>query len=322
MKKILLSLLTCLAGFGMANAQYDYSSASRLDSIENALASANSRLATMRADSVHYSIWRPGRYFNVGYSIASTSSEVYNDEKAKFGVFLNKGTSYLWPRKSPIGGMLKVGLDVRWFDLQFAMYDKFARKVISNNTYNNTNTYYGWTSEMTGSSTEDSGSSHYPNYATFNHMSLLAGLFGIGPTLTVAPLTFMDNAAASLRLNVYFHFQPTFGLNAYTAKCVYAGNGVNPVDGVELPDTEEELLAECGFIAMFDWGFKLQWRTFGLGFETRWGSGKMGNRTYTPYCWGQYSFNGETISMNGAAEAAGSYTRKFAESRVYLDFVF
>lgn len=323
MKKILLSLLMCLAGSGLANAQYDYSSASRLDSIENALALANSRLAILRADSIHDAVWRTGRYFNVGYSIASTSSDVYNAEKAKFGVFISKGTSYLWPRKSPIGGMLKLGFDVRWFDMQFAMYDKFARKVVSEGNFNGVNNYSGWTSDMTASSDNGGGASaKYPNYATFNHMSLLVGAFGIGPTLTVAPLTFMDNAVASLRLNLYFHYQPTFGLNLYTAKCVYAGNGVNPIDGTELPECESEVLPEYGYANMFDWGFKIQWRTFGLGFETRWGSGKLTNSSYSPYCWGENTFYGKTINMNGADDIEGSYTRKFSESRIYLDFVF
>lgn len=319
MKKIILSLLLMAAGIGMASAQYDYSSASRLDSIENALASANSRLAQLRADSVHDAVWRTGRYFNVGYAVASTSSEYYNSEKAKFGVFLNKGTSYLWPRKSPIGGMLKLGLDVRWIDAQFALYDKFARPVEARSE-NYDYGYSGWVSNMSPS--EVTGSDGGAYYARFNHFSVLLGALGFGPTLTVAPLTFMDNAMSSLRLNLYFHYQPTFGLNFYDATNVYAAPGVNPVDGEDRG--ESELLFEGGYVNMFDWGFKLQWSNFGLGVECRWGSGKFNNSAFAPYYWtGNSSFNGRTINVNGAPDGEeGSYTRKFGETRIYLDFVF
>lgn len=317
MKKIILSLLLLVAGIGMASAQYDYSSASRLDSIENALASANSRLAQLRADSVHQAVWRTGRYFNVGYAIASTSTDFYKAEKGKFGFFINKGTSYLWPRKSPIGGMLKLGLDVRWIDMQFTMYDKFTRTVESRD-YGYNNNYYGWISDMNPSVNEND---RQPNYAKFSHMSALVGALGVGPTLTLAPLTFMDNAASSLRLNVYFHYQPTFGLNFYQGQPVYAAPGTAPVDGVDCGDSE--LAAEYGYVNMFDWGFKLQWSNFGLGMECRWGSGKFTNSSFYPNNYSYTTFNGRPINMNGAPDGEdGSYTRKFAETRIYLDFVF
>lgn len=317
MKKIILSLLLLVAGIGMASAQYDYSSASRLDSIENALASANSRLAQLRADSVHEAVWRTGRYFNVGYAIASTSNDFYKAEKGKFGFFLNKGTAYLWPRKSPIGGMLKLGLDVRWIDVQFAMYDKFTRTV-EPRSYNNL--YHGWVSDMAHSS--EDGVPNYPNYAKFSHMSSLIGALGVGPTLTLAPLTFMDNAASSLRLNVYFHYQPTFGLNSYKGQPVYAAPGTAPLDGVDRGDSEQ--VVEYGYVNMFDWGFKLLWRSFGIGMECRWGSGKFANSSFYPYYYdGNSSFDGRPINMNGAPDGEdGSYTRKFGETRIYLDFVF
>ncbi len=308
-----------LAGMGVASAQYDYSSAARLDSIENALSSANSRLAELRADSIHESVWRSGRYFNLGYSIASTAGEVYEAEKAKFGIFLNKGTSYLWPRKKPVGGVVKFGLDARWIDLQFAMYDKFARPVYSSGS-GYTNNYQGWTSNMQQPSSSTSTSD--PNYLRFSHMSALVGLCGVGPTITVAPLSFMDNEAASLRLNVYFHYQPTFGVNFYSWNLVNAASASAAVDAQKWGDGSHVEI-EIGYINMMDFGFKLQWRIFGLGVEGRWGSGKMNNSTLDPYGYNNgTSFYGQGVSMNKREDTDGSYTRKFAETRIYVDFVF
>ncbi|MDE5662461.1 MAG: hypothetical protein K2I37_00285 [Muribaculaceae bacterium] len=314
MKKIILSLLLLAAGIGMASAQYDYSSASRLDSIENALASANSRLAQLRADSVHQAVWRTGRYFNVGYSIASTSSDVYNKESSKYGFFLSKGTSYVFPRKTPIGGVLKLGFDVRWFDLQFASYGKFDRtNQYTSYNHNSNSGYQGWVSDMIGNNVSGDADIDCPRTTEFNHMSMMLGALGVGPTLTVAPLTFMDNQAASLRLNLYFHYQPTFGCNLYHTNTQYKDY------------KESDLLAEMGYVNMFDWGFKLQWKTFGLGMECRWGSGKLNNSTFSPETlwWNNTSYNPSEINVNGAEDPYdGRYTRKFAETRIYLDFVF
>ncbi len=320
MNKIILSLILCATGVTAAHAQYDYSSASRLDSIENAMATANARLSEMRTDSVHKAIWSNTSYFNIFYSGASTSTDIYQSQKAKFGVGLNVGSSYIWPRNKAWGNVVKIGFDIRYLDLQFAMYDKFARP-LTDITTTQSPAYQGWTSDMGQTNTGSSDNS--PNYATFDQMQLLAGLIGIGPTVTVAPLSFLDNAAAQLRLNLYFHYQPTFGANFYKVKNVCAAEGIAPIDGIA-KDDESEMLSELGYVSMFDWGFKLQWRNFGLGFECRWGSGKLHGATYNPgslYYDGNYvTYN--SINMNGTSENQKSYTRKFAESRVYLNFNF
>lgn len=313
MKKILLSFLLCAACAGAAHAQYDYSSASRLDSIENAMSTANSRLAEMRADSIHSAVWKATGYFNLNYSIASTSTDIYDAQKAKFGVALNVGKSYLWPRKSAWGNMVKVGLDIRFIDVQFAMYDKFARpiQVVTNSS---NPSYSGWTSAMNPSQPSDPATSDY--YMVFDQMQVLAGLIGVGPTVTVAPLTFLNNAASSLRLNLYFHYQPTLGVNFYKSKCVQAPSLGAALDKEALDGTD--MLTEMGYVNMMDWGFKIQWRTFGLGFECRWGSGKLSDSEVKPY------INGRSVKGFGmnSSDPEGSYTRKYAESRVYLDFAF
>ena len=314
MKKILLSILISAACAVGAHAQYDYSSASRLDSIENAMSTANSRLAEMRADSIHSSVWQGSGYTNVIYSIASTSTDIYETQKAKFGVALNVGKSFLYPKNHAWGNMVKVGFDIRYIDMQFAMYDKFARPLTPQSYSNNYNSYTGWTGEMTPPS-ETAGQER--GYVVFDQMQILFGAVGVGPTVTVAPLTFLNNAASSLRLNLYFHYQPTLGVNLYKTRCVRANDAAGTLTKDGYGSTE--VLAELGYVNLLDWGFKLQWNIIGLGFECRWGSGKLKNSMVEPYYDGGLSY--KPIYVNGS-DPDKNYTRKFAESRIYIDFAF
>ena len=74
---------------------------------------------------------------------------------------------------------------------------------------------------------------------------------------------------------------------------------------------------------MMDLGFRIQWRNYGFGVEGRWGSGKLKNTVYTPNVYtSYYSFNGKPINVNGAPDPDKSYTRRFGETRIYLDFAF
>lgn len=306
-----MTVMLALLCSAIASAQYSYSSASRLDSIENAISSANARVAELRADSVHTAIWKLNASFDIGYSANSTSTDIYKKRNAKFGIFLGFNQSYLFPRRSAWGNMVKVGLNVRWLDLDFSMYDKFTRPIDYTNS-NSTGNYYGWVSEMGTTTNPDA-----PNYAQFSQMSLLAGLFGIGPIVTVAPLSFMNNPASALKVSLYFHYQPTFGLNAY--RCgLLRSTGENPLDGVEMG--EKELKCEMGYVSLMDFGFRIQWRNFGFGVEGRWGSGKLHAENYYPYYYNAGSAS--EINISGVSEGKSTYTRKYGQTRVYLNFSF
>lgn len=307
MNKILLSLGIAMATFGAANAQYNYgNSASRLDSIENALASANTRMAELRADSIHKYVWSNNTYFNVGYAMNSTSTDVYERQKAKFAVYIDFNHNYLFPKSFAWGNMVKVGLNIRWLDLDFAMYDNFNRDIVNSRGNNSNST---WISNI-----KNRNSSYRAN---FQQMTLLAGAFGVGPTVTVAPFTFMHNALAALKINLYFHYQPTCGINLYTIQPQVKNNDLYEEAG------EKEMKFEFGYVSLMDLGFRLQWRNIGFGVEGRWGSGKLTNTTYSPYVYNNgTSVYGREININGVDESEKFYTRKFGETRIFFDVAF
>lgn len=313
MKKLLIALSLCSAYTGAAVAQYNYSSASRLDSIENALSSANARVAVIKADSIHSSIWAKGTSFNIGYSSQSTSTDIYQRQDAQFGLFIDFNHSYLFPKKKAWGNVVKIGLNVRWLDVDFAKYGAFARAIQPKGA--SSDNYNGWVTAMENKKPSEGQD---PNYTKFNQMTILAGMFGIGPTVTVAPFSFMQNAASPLTINFYFHYQPTLGVNMYQVQNVYAPQGSDPIAGEAKGD--KQLCFELGYVSLMDLGFRIKWRFIGIGVEGRWGSGKLKNTTYTPTINTPSYFAGTPILVNGTSEK--NYTRKFGETRVYLDFAF
>lgn len=294
MKKIILPVAIALCSFG-ASAQYQYSSAARLDSIENALSEANAKMQKIEDENRLKDVWRSGRYFNVGYSSAQTVNEISPVAKGKFAFFIGKGTSYLWSKKG-FFDILKVGLDVKWFDLDYAMYKKEQVNVseVAEDMLN------GWT-QNPGATSDVSEKSPYVDV---KRMSLLVGMFGFGPNITVAPLAKMNNKARSLKLSLYFHYQPTFGAFFYFPQKKAAGYGSNDV------------MAQLGYVSMWDFGGRVSWRNIGLGVEGRWGSGRFKNSQLTVYDEASKS------TWLDAPSGVEKFTRKFAETRVYLYFNF
>ena len=308
MKKILLAFAAIAAGFFSANAQYDYSNANRLDSIETAMANANARMAELRADSIRTSIWRGKSYFNVGYSVSSTSNGNYAAEKGSYGFFINLGNQFLWPKKA-VADIVKFGLDVRWLDIDFTGFPKFNRYLDNPQTgyipSTSTNTDQ-WIGDMSPSTPSESQEARY---LEFTHLQLLAGLVGIGPTITVAPFAKMETALSSLRLNLYFHYQPTAVVSFYKAK--YSNDSV--ING-------DDSAIEAGYVSMFDFGGKIQWKNIGIGIEGRWGSGKLKDTNLHIGDGPKYDYT--KISLNGCKEPGMKYTRKFGETRIFFALSF
>lgn len=218
-------------------------------------------------------IWGKGRYLNLSYAVANTAPKGSSVEKGKFGFALTKGTTYLFPKK-PFFGMLKVGFDINWMDVTFAKYNSAAWENSFNYDYGND---------------DDDLMSKF----NLGRMSLLVGVLGVGPNVTVAPFANMNNAARFLKASLYFHYQPTFGIYMVTE------------DG--------DLEASYAYCNMFQFGGKIQWKFIGLGIEGHWGSGNFK----------QIAFENEDEYGDFFGNASkGKYTRKFANTRIYLSLSF
>ena len=265
MKKffILIMALYCTAQSSFAQTSTTYEELENENqALKKELAEKDKQLSEETLKEKYRNIWGKGRYTNIGYAISETSTE-YSKEKAKFGISVTKGSSFLFPNK-PLGGMVKVGFDINWADLNFAKYDKAT---ITTNIGG-----HDYREELTG----------------LNRWNLLIGVFGIGPNVTVAPLSFLNNAANALKASIYFHYQPTFGM--------YLNSG-----GGE----SEAAYAYCN---MFQFGGKITWKVIGVGIEGYWGSGKFKSLSFD---------EGFNISSSDS-----KITRKFANTRIYLSLMF
>lgn len=205
-------------------------------------------------------VWGRARYTNIGYSFAQTGDDINPVDKGQFGVSITKGRTFLFPNKA-VADIVKFGFDVNFTDISFAKYKKVTN--------------------LDPDFSEGEGSW----FSDLGKMSVMLGVAGIGPNVTVAPFARMDNAARYVKASVYFHYQPTFGI--YMAS---------------LDDDMEAAFAYCN---MFQFGGKVTWKNWGLGVEGHWGSGKF-----------------KRLEFDEGFGFGGKIKRKFANTRLYLSLDF
>lgn len=122
-------------------------------------------------------------------------------------------------------------------------------------------------------------------------MALSFGM-GVGPNISVAPFALTSiKILQPLRASLYFHYSPTVMLYAKSQ------------------DGDFEL--STAFCNMMNFGGYLTYRKISLGVEGRWGKGKFKPLDF------ESMFDGDGTSMGSQ-----KYTRKFANTRIYLQFAF
>ena len=233
-------------------------------------------------------VWGKGRYMELGYAWAETAADGEYANPGKFGFFIRKGATYLFPRTEGwFGNILKVGFDINWIDVNVAKYkDSTNWDGIQSDNWDSVMPDYGDDYD----DEDDGGSILGFDPTKLGKWSLMFGALGIGPNVTVAPFAHMGNAARFLRASIYFHYQPTMGMYLVSN------------DG----DTE----ISYAYCNMFQFGGKIKWKGIGLGVEGHWGSGK-----FKP-------FDFESTIEDGKLSTGENYTRKFASTRLYLSFSF
>lgn len=273
MKKLIslfVALLSASFSFAQYNDSYNENESEVIDSLQNELDLLKAENEQLKDTQ---KIWGKGRYFRLGYALSQTSDGINPVEKSDFSFFLTKGTSYLFPSK-PIAGLLKIGVDVIWGDIQFSKYK---------------DTDDGeWTYDM---STSDSDDEDYGFNMNLGHMALTAGM-GIGPNVTVAPFAKSNvKGLQYLKASLYFHYKPTYGMYFCSLD-----------DDIEL---------STAFCNMFDFGGNITYRKIAIGIEGHWGNGKFKPLDFD-------SLLGEGEESLGT----NKYKRKFASTRLYLQFTF
>lgn len=200
MIKQIVGLMIALSAFATAKAQEPADSLaylrSELDEANQQLLQKDKELKEMAQKEKWNSIWGKGKYTLLSYApSAKVTVQGAYDEKSKFVFAIAKGNTYFFHKK-PIAGLLKIGLDVRWTDIQVTKY-KDLELLTSDN----------WQDNPEG---DEDDSSFLDNLGRWD---LHLGAFGVGPTISVAPFSMFDNAAKYLRITFYGHYQPTFGLH-------------------------------------------------------------------------------------------------------------
>lgn len=207
-----------------------------VDSLASEIANLNKRLTKIEQDNENKRIWGRARYTRLGINKAQTALEGCHIEDNKWSFFLSKGATYRFP-SNPIAGILKIGLDMVWFDFMVSRY---------------TNPFE-YSAEYTEG--DDHGAS-VVDLGNIGRYSVCIGMFGIGPNISCAPFAKMGvRGLRPLRASVYFHYQPTGA--AY------------------LMSDHGESEASYAFCNMFDFGGNISYRSIALGLEGKWGKCKF-----------------------------------------------
>jgi hypothetical protein len=249
--------ILCLAAFAQTSSDSIY--IAQRDSLQNIL-------DLQQRNAREKSIWGKGRYTNLGYAITDFAADDESPTRSQWSFFFTKGTAFNFPRHA-LGGVVKFAIDARWIDLQASKLKNFDQKE--------------WTSEIDYSAMEN-GESDIPNIGKY---VITAGM-GIGPRITVAPLSSLKGFGKYLKLSLYFHYRPSYTL--YVAS--------------ESGDTE----VSSGFFNMFDFGGCINYHAVSLGVEGNWGNGKMK----------AFNFDDDFVTTSEKIK------HKIASTRFYISFVF
>ena len=267
----------------------DFSVATRIDSIDRELAAARQQLALLDEDYYRNQVWGRGRYTSLGFLLlGNTDNESLPREYTSFGLYLNKGTAYLFPHGRGFGSFIKVGIDARWVDIEMTVYERTHREL----TYS--------------SVSAKSGVTRYPAQVLMRRIGLIGGLCGIGPVVSIAPLSWTNNGMSSIKLTAYAHYMPSYAFN------FYRGTPAD-TDGKSIKNMNRgSWVTESAYVHMLDFGARLQWSRFGVGIESRRGTGIFPDRFYHLHPATPFRLNND----------GSRYRRTFRSTRLTLSLTF
>lgn len=142
--------------------------------------------ATPSAD--YTGVWKRTKSWGIGF-VSSTLHQNGGKLGSQFGLATDLTKTYIVTKK-PILGVMNVGIDAKWFDIN---YVKYKNEVME---------YY-----------EDYYDDYYDDEEDFDIGShnLDIGM-GVGPSLLIAPFSKTNNALRDLRADLFFHFTPSFSI--------------------------------------------------------------------------------------------------------------
>lgn len=215
----------------------DYS-ASEVDSLRNEVRAMREQMDKTEQQERSKKIFGRQKSFHIGMAFNSWKPEDLPKFESNYGFTLGLNKTYML-HKNPIGGFLKFGLDVSWFDVTYINYKANPLWEGTGDDYNDYDYDYdyGYDDEL-----ED------PNLGS--HQIDIA--VGVGVSATFAPFFQSDNALRYLKGKVYCHFMPTYSMMLIS----------------EPDDTR----FNSAFVPYVTFGAEVSWKAIGLFVEGRWGS--------------------------------------------------
>jgi hypothetical protein len=186
-------------------------------------------------------IWSKNTFFNISYNTTKFSSEEFPsiagatsiEYKNKLGVGIQWGQTFNFHKK-PLGGIVFIGLDYTWMDLNFNQYKK----------------------QNTPAGFADQGEGGIRNMPWHNEKMTLDYGMSIGPSLTLYPFAPLHHDGADkVRLQGYFHVG-------------YSAHGAMIKD---VPDRGMDVKNRFawGHGLFTGIGANLTWNAIGIGYECR-----------------------------------------------------
>ena len=199
-------------------------SATELNALRSDVNTMKSELEEIEKKEKKDAIWKHRRAWTFAYTnstLTQPDDESWGELKSKFGVGMTFSNTYFL-HKPAILGMIKIGIDAKWLDINYVQYEKEPFSKVGENG-----------SEI----------------VELERKKAEIGM-GLGPSVTVAPLSWMPNALRYLRATAYYHFTPS-------------------VSAMYLDDE-----SSVAFNMIMNVGAKVTYRRLSVGIEHRWGTAK------------------------------------------------
>lgn len=267
------------------------------DSIEirtiNDIIAQQQEATTVNSSEQHFKeVWGRRSYrnlsINLPYSLDPQNVETgvsYNGGlapkyKSQLSLTYSTGRSYR-VHKNAIGNVLQIYIDYTPFDLTISHYKIETKE----NAYDSRAFWSDTIFKRDGKTIEKVNQYKYTTW-NLEKYQLDYGML-LGPSITVAPFTHLDEAPGlhHLKLNLYAHF-------GYRASLLYMVNSetadANPTENNDFNEMKDNAKLDWGHGFYWSWGFSLTWKGIGLGYEHNTGNlkykpidtGTFGNRSY------------------------------------------
>lgn len=233
-----------------ASAQEEYNTSEELAALRSEVNELRSSRDKQANEELVKKIWGRQKSWNIGFVNSNWDPEVAPKLKCNYGFSMDLRKT--WYVTRPIANMLRIGIDVKWFDITYVNYKASGYGSTRGGSR-------GWDSWGDGYDPSDWG--YDPDDYDFDIDDEVPNLgshqidlgMSIGVSATVAPFYNFGNQLQDLKAALYFHFTPTFS-------------------ALLISEEDEDLQFNYAFVPYFNFGLDISWKALNFFVEGRWGS--------------------------------------------------